>query len=203
MRCLGPLALLLIAGCASLDLTPSSVESWSGPPFPAERVATLDLLPVLDTRTIDRGASVVMAQLVREAATSLLREKGYAVSASGNALAATASTTSAAAALDVAAVSDRSPNADAVVFALAVEETSPDLAVAPATVRVGLRGVVVDVADRVLLWSGASVAEAGSTSGALAISPTATLYSAVYQAMRALLADFPPRPIGVSTLRRG
>jgi hypothetical protein len=188
-----------MAGCASLDFSPSSVETWSGPPFPAETVATIDIAPVVDVRTIERGGSVLAAALAREAAASLLREKGYAVTASGNALAATSSSASAAAVLDVTAIADRSPSAEGVVLALAIERTSPDTVVAPVTVRVGLRGAIVDVAGRVLLWSGASVGELGSVSGALARSPSATLYSTIYQAMRALLADLPARPTGTST----
>ena len=90
-RLFGPLALVAAAGCAGLDLSPSSVETWSGPPFPAERVATIDILPVADVRTFNRGSSVMTATLAREAAASLLRERGYATSASGAALAATAS----------------------------------------------------------------------------------------------------------------
>lgn len=197
-RLFGPLALVAAAGCASLDFSPSSVETWSGPSFPAERVATIDILPVADVRTIDRGSSVMTATLTREAAASLLREKGYAASASGDALAATASTMSAADVLEVTAIADRSLRAEGFVLAVAVEETSPDVVVAPSTVRVALRGVIVDVADRVVVWSGASVAEAGSLSGAIAMSPSATLYAAIYQAMRALLADLPMRPSAVS-----
>jgi hypothetical protein len=188
-----------MAGCASLDFSPSSVETWSGPPFPAARVATIDVAPVVDVRTIERGASVLTAQLAREAAASLLREKGYAVTASGDALAATASSASAAAVLDVTAIADRCPRAEGVVLALAVEETSPDSVVGPATVRVGLRGAIVDVGDRAVLWSGASVAEVGSVAGALARSPSATLYSTIFQAMRALLADLPARPAATSS----
>ena len=202
-RLFGPLALVAAAGCASLDLSPSSVETWSGPPFPAERVATIDILPVADVRTFNRGSSVMTATLAREAAASLLRERGYATSASGAALAATASRASAAEVLDVTAISDRYACADGFVLAIAVEETSPDLGAAPASVRVALRGVIVDVADRVVVWSGASVAEAGSLSRAITMSPSAALHAAVTQAMRALLADLPMRPSAASSSRRG
>lgn len=189
----GASLMIAAAGCAGFDLTPSSVETWSGPPFPVERVTAIEVLPVADVRTLDRGESVRTAQLARETAMSLLREKGYAVTASGGPLAAMASTATAAAVLDVESVADRSPSANGFVLALAVEGTEPDLAVAPATVRVGLRCVIVDVADRVIVWSGASVAEAASLTGAMAASPGATLYSAIGQAMRALLADLPDR----------
>jgi hypothetical protein len=195
----GPLALVVAAGCASLDLSPSSVETWSGPPFPAERVATIDILPVADVRTIGRGASVMTATLTREAAASLLRERGYATSASGDALAATARRMSAAEVLEVTAVTDRCACSDGFVLAIAVEQTSPDIGVAPATVRVALRGVIVDVADRVVVWSGASVAETGSLSRAIATSPSAALHAAIHQAMRALLADLPMRPSAASS----
>jgi hypothetical protein len=182
------------AGCAGFDLSPSSVETWSGPPFPVDRVTGIEVLPVADVRTMDRGESVRTAQLVRETAMSLLREKGYGVTASGGPLAAMASTATAAALLDVSSVADRSPSANGFALALAVEGTEPDLVVVPATVRVSVRGVIVDVADRAIVWSGASVAEAGTLTGAMAASPGATLYSAIGQAMRALLADLPDRP---------
>ena len=194
---------LAAAGCAGLDFTPSSVEGWSGPPFPVERVISLDVLPVVDVRTLDRGSSVRTAELAREAALSLLREKGYAVTVSGNALATTASSASAAAVLDVTSVADRCPRASGFVLALAIEETEPDILVAPVTTRVRLRGVIVDVADRIVLWSGASVAEAASPTGAMALSPGAALYAAIVQAMRAMLADLPYRPAGASVSCRG
>lgn len=190
----GLLMLTMAVGCASLDFSPSSVETWSGPTFPADRVETIDVLPVVDARTVNRGSSVMTAQLVREAATSLLSEKGYAVTASGDALAAAVSTPTGAAALDPSAVADRCPDAQGFVLALAVENTDPDTVVSPGSMRVALRGAIVDVADRVVVWAGAAVAEAGSRSGAIARSPSATLYTAVYQAARALLADLPARP---------
>jgi len=190
----GSLVLTTTVGCARLDFSPSSVETWSGPPFPAARVEAIDVLPVVDARTVNRGSSVLTAELAREAATSLLREKGYQATASGEALAASASTPTVAASLDPSAIADRCPVVQGFVLALAVENTDPDTVVSPGSIRVALRGAIVDVADRVVVWAGASVAEGGSRAGAIAASPSATLYAAVYQAMRALLADLPARP---------
>ena len=187
---------VVAAGCAGLDFSPSSVETGSGAPFPVERAASIDVLPVADVRTMDRGEAVRTATLVREAALSLLREKGYAVTAFGDPLAAVSSAASADAVLDVTAVADRSPVARGLVLALAVEATEPDVVAAPATVRVRLRGVIVDVADRLAVWSGTSIAEAGSLTGAIALSPGSTLYTAITQAVRALLADLPRRHDG-------
>lgn len=189
----GLLVLTVAIGCASLDFSPSSVETWSGPPFPAARVETIEVLPVVDARTVNRGSSVLTAQLVREAATSLLREKGYVATAWGEALAAVATTPSVAAALDPSAIADRCPAAQGFVLALVVENTEPDTVVSPGSIRVALRGAIVDVADRAVIWAGASVAEAGSRAGAIAKSPSATLYGAVYQAARGLLGDLPAR----------
>jgi len=189
-------SLLAVARCASLDFTPSSVETWSGAPFPVERAAQIDVLPVADVRAIERGASVRTARLVREAALSLLREKGYDAAAWGDALATLAASASTDAVLDPDSIADRSPLASGFVFAIAVEQTEPDVIVAPATIRVRLRGVIVDAADRVVVWAGASVGEAGSTTGAVALSPDSALYTAIIQAMRALLADLPPRHEG-------
>lgn len=199
------LAALSVAAtsCAGLDFSPSSIETWSGPPFPVERVTSIEVLPVADVRTMGRGASIKTAELVRDASVSLLHEKGYEVTVSGDALAAMSSTASAAAVLDVTSVADRSPSASGFVLAVAVEQTEPDVLTAPATVRVRLRGVIVDLADRVELWSGASVVEAGSLTGAIALSPDATLYTAIVQAMRAMLADLPRRPGRASDQHRG
>jgi hypothetical protein len=186
-------AWLAAAGCAGLNFSPSSVERWSGAPFPVERAASIDVLPVADVRTVERGASVRTAQLVREATISLLREKGYDATASGDALATLGTSASSEAVLDPASVADRSPRASGFVLALALEQTEPDLIVAPSTVRVRLRGVIVDAADRVVVWAGASVGEAGATTGAIAFSPDSTLYVAIVQAVRALLMDLPTR----------
>jgi hypothetical protein len=206
VRCVHRLVVAAIcvaaAGCAGIDFSPSSVETWSGPPFPVARVTSIDVLPIADVRTINRGASVRSAQLVREAALSLLREKGYVATAAGDALAATSSSAPAEAVLDVTAIADRSPSASGFVLALAVEETEPDVLVAPATIRVRLRGVIVDVADRVVVWAGAAVGEAGSLTGAIAMSPGATLYTAIVQAVRALLADLPARHASASVSQR-
>jgi hypothetical protein len=187
-------ACVVAAGCSGLDFTPGSVETWSGPPFPVDRVASIDVLPVADVRTIDRGASVRTAQLVREGAQSLLREKGYGVTASGDALAAIASAPSSEAVLDPLAVADRSPSASGFALALALEQSERDVLAAPATTRIRLRGTIVDLRERAVVWAGASVAEAGSTTGAIALSPGASLYTAIVQAVRALLADLPARP---------
>ena len=198
------LASTALAACAGFSLTPSQVERWAGPPFPAERVARFDVLPVLDHRGMSRDGAVVVATLAREAAVSLLRERGYEAEKVGEELVlAPRSADDDARALDATAVAARSPTGAGVALALIVEETEPDMVAAPSTVRVRLRGAAVDVKSVETLWAGASVAESGFAAGALAASATAAEYGAIYQAMRALLVDVPPRPAGAAGARAG
>jgi hypothetical protein len=186
---------IAVAACAGFSLTPSQVERWNGPPFPADRIARIDVLSVLDRRGVTRDGAVVVAKLVREAAVSLLREKGYEVATVEQDLdLAPRTAPSDEHALDAESVVKRSPAGVGVALALAVEEAEPDVVAAPSTVRVRLRGAAVDVKASQTLWAGESVAESGFAAGALAASATAAEYGAIYQAMRALLADVPERP---------
>ena len=182
-----------ISSCAGLSLNPSSIERWSGPPFPADRVHVVHVLPVADERGLNRDRAVAMATLTREAALSLLREKGYGVVAVGDSLAASSHRDQDDESLDAADVLARGPADAEYVLALVVEAAEPDILVGPSTVRVELRGAVADVKARSLVWSGASVAESGFVAGAVSGSASAAEYGAIYQAMRALLADVPPR----------
>jgi hypothetical protein len=187
-------AILAASGCSGrLDFQPSSVGRWSGPPFPAERVEVLHLLPVTDRRGLNRDGAVVTAMLIREAATSLLHEKNYDVIAVGESLALDSTRDSDVDPLAPKEVAERAPADSGFVLALAIEETEPDVVASPATVRVQIRGAITDMGAKTWLWSGESAAESGFVAGAVSASATASEYGAIYQAMRALLADVPAR----------
>ena len=194
----GLAALLSAAGIAAcsghLDFQPSSVERWSGAPFPAERVHVVHMLPVTDLRGLNRDGAVVTAMLMREAAASLLHEKGYDVIAVGQSLDLESKRDSDDDPLAAAAMVARAPAGTSFTLALAIEETEPDVVASPATVRVRIRGAVADTAAKALVWSGESLAESGFVAGAVSASATASEYGAIYQAMRALLGDVPARP---------
>ena len=181
-----------IAACSGhLDFQPSSVERWTGPPFPADRVHIIHLLPVTDRRGLNRDGAVVTATLIREAATSLLRERGYDVVAVGESLVLDSRRGSDVDPLAASDVISRAPDTASFALALAIEETEPDVVASPATVRVRIRGAVAETAANVLVWRGESLAESGFVAGAVSASATASEYGAIYQAMRALFADLP------------
>jgi hypothetical protein len=180
-------------GCAGLDFTPSTVESYTNPALSLADVERVVVLSVADSRAFDRGAAVPTAVSTREAALSVLREKGYDVETAGGELLDLGADSRVGDVLDAALVVRRAPSGAGVVLAIAVEETTPDVAVAPATSRVRLRGALVNVADSSVMWRGESVAESGPLSGVARISPTAAAYGTIYQSMRALLADVPDR----------
>lgn len=188
-------AMSLAPGCAGWDFTPSSVDEWSDARFSFADVTEIVIAPVADVRGIGRGQTVTTTVAVRSAAESLLQEKGYTVVLSGSPLLETSGRIDADAVLEPVGVSKRSGEAGRLVLAIAIEATEPDVAVAPPSTRVRLRGALVDTRAGRTVWAATSVAESGAVSGAVRISPSAMTYSAVYQTTRALLADLPSRPV--------
>jgi hypothetical protein len=188
------LALVLVGGCAGLDFTPSGADVWSDESFSLERVTMINVAPVVDVRRIERGDAVSLSVAVRSAALSLLREKGYEASTYGSTLSDASALADPDLVLELTGISASAGGAEGVVLAIAIETTEPDV-VAPRSARVRLRGALVDVANERAVWTATAVAESGFASGVGEIAPTATAYGAVYQALRALLADLPSRPV--------
>lgn len=184
-----------LAGCAGIDLTPGVASSRFADDASLESVTTIHVAPVADVRALNRGGVVSTSVAMREAALSLLREKGYAPSLAGPVRVASAGARDADVLLEPAFVAASSGVESGIVLAVAIEDLEPD-AVAPRTTRVRLRGVLVDTAGRTSVWKGSSVAESSFLAGVTGISPTATVYAAVYRAMSSLLDDIPAVPSG-------